>query len=436
MRICVVTVAGYVHGIGGMQDHTVDLVRGLVAAGHEVEVITARHPEGVKEAEFAGALWHFVDAPTSRRYLPMRHPAWLRSSAVRFGELQARRPFDVVHSESTSALGLLHRNWHKRVTIVPKFHGNYFSFVRTALRRIAAREDVVAEAKGILWNTGAHFLTSGWYAFRSCEAMVASRAQLQDTVRSLLLRSSSVHVVPNGIDAARFAPGDREVARAELGLRDGIIFVWLGRIYAGKGLDVAIHGLARAGIDASLLVVGDGEGRAKAEAIAASAGLREAITFAGLQPRERIPVYLRSADALVFPTLLPEAAPMTPLQAMASGIPVLASRIGAIPELVGMPGVNGLLVEPGDVDELASNMARLAGDDRLRARVGAAGRERVLSEYTLERMIEKTLAVYDVARARFQGAPSKRVARCVSEDELKQRCDGRAYSQHTDEWVS
>jgi glycosyltransferase involved in cell wall biosynthesis len=404
LRICVVTVAGYVHGIGGMQDHTVDLVRGLVAAGHEVEVITARHPEGAKEAEFAGALWHFVDAPTSRRRLPMRHPAWLRSSSILFGELHEQRPFDVVHSESTSALGLLNRKWHKHVTIVPKFHGNYLSFVRTALRRIAAGEDAVSEAKGIAWNTGAHFFTRGWYAFRSCEAMVASRAQLQDTVRSLLLRPSRVHVVPNGIDATRFAPGDREVARAELGLRDGIIFVWLGRIDAGKGLEVLIDALVRADVDASLLVVGDGAGRAKAEALAAGAGLREVITFAGAQPRERIPVYLRGADALVFPTLLPEAAPMTPLQAMASGVPVLASRIGAIPELVSMPGVNGLLVEPGDVEELASNMARLAGDDGLRARLGAAGRQRVLSEFTLERMIDRTLDVYDAARARFRPA--------------------------------
>jgi glycosyltransferase involved in cell wall biosynthesis len=411
VRICVVTVSGYVHGIGGMQDHTVDLVRGLVAAGHEVEVITGRHPEGAKDAEFAGALWHFVDAPTSRRHLPMRHPEWLRSSAARFGELHTRRPFDVVHSESTSALGLLRRGWHERVPLVAKFHGNYLSFVRTALRRIAAGDDVVAEAKGIVWNTGAHFLTSGWYAFRACEGIVASHAQLDDTVRSLRLRPSRVHVVPNGIDPATFSPGDQAAARAELGLSGGVIFAWLGRIYAGKGLDVAIHALARAGIDASLLVVGDGEGRTNAEALVTRAGLREAITFAGLQPRERIPLYIRSADALIFTTRLPEAAPMTPLQAMASGVPVLASRIGAIPEIVSVPGVNGLLVEPGDADELASSMARLAGDDRLRARVGAAGRERVLSEFTLDRMIEKTLAVYDVARARFHGAPSKRVAR-------------------------
>lgn len=403
MRICVVTVAGYVHGIGGMQDHTVDLIRGLRAAGHEIEVITARHPEGVRSAQFGGALWHFVDAPARRRRLPMRHPAWLRMSADLFGALHAQRPFDLVHSESTSALGLLHRSWHKHVPVVAKFHGNYLSLARAAVRRIVAGEEVRHEAKGIVWNTGGHFLTRGnWYRFRSCEAMVASHAQLDDTVRSNLLRPSRVHVVPNGIDADTFSPGDQNRARVELGLGRGPVFVWLGRMYPGKGVDVAIRALTQAGVDASLLLVGDGESRLELEALATRTGVRERVRFEGSQPRERLPVYLRSADALVFPTLLPEAAPLTPLQAMACGIPVLASRIGSIPELISEPGANGLLVEPGDGDELARNMATLASDDRLRARIGASGRERVLAEYTLERMVDRTLDVYAVARARFR----------------------------------
>lgn len=403
MRICVVTVVGSVHGIGGMQDHTDDLVRGLVAAGHEVEVITARHPAGVKSAEREGALWHFVDSPSARRRLPMRHPAWLRMSADAFGSLHVRRPFDLVHSESTSALGLLHRRWHKHVPVVAKFHGNYLSFMRTAVRRIVAGEEVRREAKGIVWNTGVHFLTRGnSYGFRSCEAIVASRAQLDDTVRSHLLRPSRVHVVPNGIDADTFSPGDQSRARAELGLGRGPVFVWLGRMYRGKGIDVAIRALAQADVDATLLLVGDGESRLELEELAAKTGLGARVKFAGSQPREHIPVYLRSADALVFPSLLPEAAPLAPLQAMACGIPVLASRIGSIPELVSDPGRNGLLVEPGDVADLASNMVRLGNDERLRARMGAAARDRVLAEYTLERMVYRTLDVYGAARERFR----------------------------------
>jgi glycosyltransferase involved in cell wall biosynthesis len=406
LRICIVTVAGYVHGIGGMQDHTVDLVRGLAAAGHEIEVISPRHPEGLDTAEHAGASWRFVDAPSRRARLPMRSAEWLGRSAALFASCHTRRPFDLVHSESTSALGLLRHGWHHRVPIVAKFHGNYLTFVRTSLRRVRARGDVLREAKGIVWISGAHFLSRGnWYAFRACEAMVPSLAQRDDTIRSHLLRASQVHVVPNGIDTAVFSPGDRGQARAQLGLGPGVVYVWLGRMYAGKGVEVAIRALARTESDVSLVLVGDGENRRALQTLATEVGVSARVHFAGAQARDRIPAYLRSADALVFPTLVPEAAPLTPLQAMACEVPVLASRIGSIPELVDEPGTNGLLVDPGDVAALARAMTAIAEDEQLRRRLGIAGRKRVLAEYTLERMIERTLAVYEVARARHARPP-------------------------------
>lgn len=408
MRICVITVAGYVHGIGGMQDHTVDLVRGLVGHGHEVEVITAGHPEGVERAEFAGAVWHFVDAPTVRRRLPMRHPLWHRLSEAAFASLQAARPFDVVHSESTSALGLVHRGWQERVPTVVKFHGNYLSFVKAAARRIVAGDDPVREAKGIVWNSGAHFLTRGnWLGFRSCEAMVASQAQLDDTIRAHLLRRSQVHVVPNGLDEEVFSPGDRHRARAELGLDSGLILLWLGRMYPGKGVDVAVRALARLDPDVKLVLVGDGESRGALEGLVSSLGLRDRVVFAGAQPREHVPGYIRAAEILVFPTRLPEAAPLAPLQAMACGLPVVASRIGALPELVGESGGCGLLVEPDDELALAGALAMLGRDPAARELMGRRARERVLSEFTLDRMVERTCAVYEIARTRFKLARAR-----------------------------
>ena len=384
-----------------MQDHTVNLVRGLAEAGHEVEVVCPLHPDGLTSAEYEGARWHFVDAVPQRARLPMRNPLWLERSADLFSTLQAERAFDLVHSESTSGLGLLRRRWHERLPIVVKFHGNYLTFARAGLRRLVGGNEVVREAKGLIWNTGQTLTRGNWYAFRACEAMVPSRAQRRGTIRSHLLRSSRVHVVPNGIDADAFAPGDRKTARAEVGLPDGMVFVVLGRLYPGKGVDVAIRALAQVDADASLVVVGDGESRGELEELARDVEAGERVRFVGVQPRERMPAYLRGADALVFPTLLPEAAPLTPLQAMAAGVPVLASRLGAIPELLDRPGVNGLLVQAGDVAQLARGMEALARDPSLRGRLGAAGRERVLAEYTLGRMIERTLDVYEVARARF-----------------------------------
>jgi glycosyltransferase involved in cell wall biosynthesis len=402
MRVCVITVAGYVHGIGGMQDHTVDLIRGLVSRGIEVEAIAPRHPDGVTTTmEHEGATWHFVPAPSRRERLPMRHPAWHSACVDAFASIHAVRPFDVVHSESTSALGLVHAGWHRRVPVVAKFHGNYLTFARTAMRSILAREDVVREAKAIVWLTAQHYLTRGnWYAFRACEAMVPSHAQRRDTIRSHLLRSSSVHVVPNGIDPDAFSPGGRAEARTELGLDGRTYFAWLGRMYRGKGVEYAIAALARTHESVCLLLVGDGESRSELELLASKHGVAGRIVFAGVQPRERMPTYLRAADGLVFPSLLPESGGLAPVQAMSCGLPVVMSRVGALPELLGDSETTGVLVEAADVDGLASAMQRLAEDLGLRERLGAGARARVLAEYTLDRMMERTLGVYERARLR------------------------------------
>ena len=399
MRVCVVTEATHLHGIGGMQEHTSNLVRGLVAAGHGVEVLSARHPEGLAETTQDGAIWHFIDVPGWWTRVPMRHPDWLRVSASRFVELHEQRPFDVVHSESTCALGLLQRHLERRIPIVAKFHGNYLGYLREAARRMRDGGHVRREAKGIVWTTGRHVSNRGnWHLFRRCEAMVPSFTQLEDTCRSHLLKRSRVHVVPNGIDATRFAPASRGDVRAELGLgRPGVLFVTVCRLYRGKGVRHALRALARLPGSARLVVVGDGEERASLETLVHELGLADRVTFTGAVPGEAVARYMQASDAFVFPTELPEAAPLVLPEAMGCGLPVVASRVGAIPEMADRNGEGAVLVPPGDVEALAAGMLRLFENPDLRTAMGEASRRRVLEEYTVSRMVDRTVDVYRIA---------------------------------------
>jgi glycosyltransferase involved in cell wall biosynthesis len=123
--------------------------------------------------------------------------------------------------------------------------------------------------------------------------------------------------------------------------------------------------------------------------------------FVGAQPHENVALYLAAADAFLFPTERDEAFGLVLAQAMACARPVVASRTGAITEVVGESGEYGMLIPPGDVAALAQAMRTLQGDEQLRRRLGKAGRRRVLEEYTIERMTERTLAVYEIARDRF-----------------------------------
>jgi hypothetical protein len=118
-----------------MQDHTRMLAKGLAAAGHDVHVITTRRQDGVTGERIAGAWWHYVDAGPQHAWLPRRDPAWLRRSTEAFIRLNGERPFDVIHSESTSAVEFVRRGMHRDVALVAKFHGSGVAHTKAYVRR-------------------------------------------------------------------------------------------------------------------------------------------------------------------------------------------------------------------------------------------------------------------------------------------------------------
>ena len=404
MRVCIVTVASYAHGIGGMQGHVADLCRGLVEAGHEVEVVAPKHRDGLGQTTHLGGTWHFGSVPARKPGRPTRNRDWLSESAATFERLQATNPFDVVHSESTSALGLLRRGVHRRVPLAAKFHGNYLGLVGATVRR-AVRDSGLAprvrEAKHVAWLTIGHVVPADFARFRACEAMVPSRQQVSGTARSFLLDRARVHVVPNGIDAEEFKPRPREEARRAVGLGAEPILLSVGRLERDKGYDTAIKALAALGDSpARLIVIGAGPERELLEATAAEAGVAERVSFLGSKPRAEVVDYLAAADVFLFPTERDEAAPLVPLEAMASGLPLLSSTVGGGVELV-EDGTSGLLLPPAAPGAWATAIRSVLADDALRRRMGEAARERILRSYTIEAMTRQTVDVYQIAMDRL-----------------------------------
>jgi glycosyltransferase involved in cell wall biosynthesis len=403
MRICIVAFVVPQHGIGGMQDHTRDLGQGLVRAGHEVEVITSRHPSGKREDREEGVRYLFVDAPRHQN-----HPVWLRESYGEFVRLHAERPFDVLHSESSSAVEHVRRGVHREVPLVAMFHGTFLGAAKGRLRsalRTRRPLPLLRAMRGVQWlATHEHFRHGNWYRFRACEAIVPSRHQLKDTYRSCLLKPSRVHIVPNGVDTRVFKPLPREETRANVGLGDLPLFVCASRLEPSKGTHNAVRAVAlltERGQAATLAIFGGGPERQRLEALARELGVARSVVFKGPQPHDILARYMAAADAFVFPTELNEAAPLAPLQALACGTPVIASSVGSVRELIDRPDENGLLVHPGDPKGLAASMQRVLIEPGLQERLRIGGQARVRAEYTLERMVERTLAVYQIARERL-----------------------------------
>ena len=404
MRVCIVAFVVPVHAIGGMQDHTRDLARGLVWAGHDVVVITSRHPEGKREEHLDGVRYVFVDAPRHEN-----DPIWLRESYAAFVRLRAEQPFDVIHSESSSAVEYLRHGVHRRVPLVAMFHGTLLGLAKARLKsglRTRRPLPILRAIRSVQWlATHEHFRHGAWYRFRACEAIVPTRQQLKDTCRSCLLRPSRVHVVPNGVDANLFYPRSKREAQAELGLDASPLFACVGRLVPEKGNHHAVRALASLGAeepDARLVIVGDGPERERLEDLCHKLGVGGRVAFVGAQPHEAIAAYLAAADGFLFPTERDEALPIVLLQAMACARPVIASRVGGIPEVIGESSACGLLIPPGDVRALREMMLKILRDEELRSRLGEAARQRVLAEYTIEKMVERTLSVYRIAIDRLR----------------------------------
>lgn len=230
-------------------------------------------------------------------------------------------------------------------------------------------------------------------------------ACIGDYCRSQLMRFSppgdwkKLVLVRCGVDTERFAPSTNGARPA--GSADGgpLRVLCVGRLVPDKGQGVlldAVAALRDRGVAVELTYVGDGSARPELEGRALSLNLELRVRFAGSVGQDRILEYYRHADVFCLPSFA-EGIPVVLMEALACEVPVVTSHIMGVPELV-QDGVSGLLVTPGRADLLADALARLAADRELRRAMGAAGRDRVIGEFRLDRSAAEL-------HRRFIGAP-------------------------------
>lgn len=226
--------------------------------------------------------------------------------------------------------------------------------------------------------------------------IVVSSPALAERAAALRPYRDRVTVIPFGIDPAGWqlppsaAPRIAAI-RAQAGGRPLVLFA--GRMVPYKGVPVLLRALQP--LDVSAVFVGDGPAREAAMSVARDLHLDGRVRFAGEVPHEELVALFHACDMFVLPSVTPaEAFGYVQLEAMICGKPVISTRVPS-----GVPWVNrheetGLTVPPGDAGALREAVATLAGSASLRARLGEGGRRRVLDEFTLARMAERTIAMY------------------------------------------
>ncbi len=213
----------------------------------------------------------------------------------------------------------------------------------------------------------------GW-ALRNCDQVLSvSEALKTEIVNRLDVPSHRVTVIPNGIEEERFYPQDKNEMREMLGLKKGHhITLCVARLEPVKGVDVLVRAFAQLdGNGKQLIVVGDGNEMQTLAALVDELGVSDRVLLVGSKPYDEIPRWVNAADLLALPSIT-EGWPNTLMEAFSCGKPVVASRVGGVPEIVNSPRL-GIMTRPGDVDDLASGLkegqAREWDADTIQARV-------------------------------------------------------------------
>jgi L-malate glycosyltransferase len=249
----------------------------------------------------------------------------------------------------------------------------------------------------------------GWWLrrnLRRADALASTSHTMALQVQRLAPELRQIAITPFGVDTERFAPAP---PRARDG---GAVVIGTVKTLAPKyGIDVLLRAFAAlpAGINASLLIVGDGPQRAELQTLAASLGIAQRVSFVGAVPHAEVPSWLQRMDIYVAVSRLDsESFGVAVLEASACGLPVVVSDAGGLPEVV-VDGQTGIVVPREDAAALTQALQTLIADPERCRRLGNAGRERAVSTYRWSHSVDQMLAVY--ASVRRQGKANLETAR-------------------------
>jgi glycosyltransferase involved in cell wall biosynthesis len=376
--------------VGGPALHVTYLSRGLTERGYDTTLVAGEIGRGEESmafvAERAGV--EVVPVPGLSREVSPVHDLL---ATIRLARLIREVRPQIVHTHTAKA-GAVGRAaavlaGRPRPLVVHTFHGHvlhgYFGAVGS--RAFQLIEKALAKVTDVL---------------------VAVSPQVRDElVRLGVAPAEKFTVIRLGIELEPrvHSAEDGAAVRRRIGIaEDRFVVGWFGRMTAVKRTEDLLGALAalrERGVDALLLLVGDGADRARLEEEAFRLGLARHCLFLGYQ--EDVAPWYAACDAVVL-TSANEGTPVTIIEALAAGRPVVVTSVGGVPDVVA-EGVDGFLVEPGDTVALADRLERLATDDRLRAQFGARGRARALSRYSVERLVEDVDVLY---RSLLDGRPS------------------------------
>lgn len=349
---------------GGAGNVSAYIARHVTGRGVKVAVLTS-HFKGLPRKEVIdGYEIHRVPVLRRRVYKCSIYEmfSFVANSVIPSWRLARQFRPDLVHIHSGFPTGPL-GYWLKVTLGIPYIMTLHGGEVPGFLpEEVGTLHKILAPATRVVWN--------------AASAVIAVSDGLRDLSIQAVPSVNNIRVIPNGVDCQYFSP-----APAHRGHGGPFRLLFVGRVVRQKGLSYLLDALAtvkaqRAG-DWQLRIVGDGPLRPRLEAQAVQLGIADLVEFTGWLPFERVPVEMQSADLFVLPSIV-EGMPLVLLQAMACGLPVVATSVPGSIDLV-QPGRNGLLVPAKDASTLAEALSSLFADKASCTGMGKCSREIALT---------------------------------------------------------
>ncbi len=363
----------YTPDLGGLAISAGRLGDSLTAAGHDVRLFapTVNLPPTIKQTLPSSGV-HVTRFGAHKR-MDDTLVDWLELTI----EEHQREPFDLIHAYFLPMAGF-----------VGTYAGKYLNIPSVVSIRGNDIERAAFDPSKF-----SHVM----YALQNANAVTTNASVLAKKAKAFIDRE--IHIIPNGIDTTLFKPMKRNEVLGEMlqvAGRKSKVVGFVGELREKKGLAILLTGYAQLvkKMPVSLLIVGEireGEDKKVFEEFKIS-NPQLPITITGHIPHKDLPAYYSLMDIFVHPSLR-DGMPNAVLEAMACEVPVIATPVGGVMDVI-EDGVNGFLVNVNDADGLAQKMAEVLSQPEKRESIARSGREAVLSQYTLEKELRANLNIY------------------------------------------
>ncbi len=391
MNICFFSNVTFWHGLnGGMEIHGRMLCEGLAARGHDLTVISSKHPHGKICDEINGIKIYFL----KNTVFGSSRGKWLKASKKKFWEIHNIKPFDLVISQQAVVPNLLDNvRSSKKIPVVICIQGHEGLMLLSEVTQIFHHKKGFMRLPKIILSFLYYFFRE-FIQFHRCDSIIAGSEKVRkSTLIWFKLNPKKVVTVYNGVDQSVFKPAPL-ISRTVRDLYDikenEKVILFLSHITRQKGIDVAIMAFAEIlhrKSNLKLMIVGDGDYLPEVKSLVQCLRLETYVIFTGAIDYEKVPGYINAGDILLFPTIRQEGLPFIILEAMACGKPVVASNIGGNSDVL-EHGKTGLLTKPGSIEEIVKSLERLLDDAGFSRHLAQNALNEVKHGFSKESMIQ------------------------------------------------